>query len=409
MLSKRQGLIVFAGLSIYASALNYFLYPFLGRILPSSQYVDITVALSLFTQIGTFMSALIAVTIGLSKSTIKDDNQTIEDIQSNLLRILIILSVIFVALSPFIMPAIHMPALYALPILLMLIISIPITIISGHLNGKNLLPQLGIVAAVTASLQFIIGILSAFATDSGLITMLCMAIAQITAIFVLYKILGKHSLPRLRTSLFHTTSDPAIRAIIQYTALASLAIMAINILQISDLLILQGVSSEGSQLYTDIYIVSRVVFFSGMILIWPFLGEITLNNHRKNVRSLLRLVCTFTLLGATIIGIASLLGPTLFDILFGRPSSVTDTLLILSLAILFKILYLIITAVCLFLIVIRSYAPLWIALCASLLTVAFLVLGPPEKSVMVLVILNAIALITTTVSIYWFMRTGSRQ
>ncbi|HTM06498.1 MAG TPA: hypothetical protein VL201_04605, partial [Patescibacteria group bacterium] len=174
----------------------------MGRVLPDNQYIDITVSLSLFTQISTFLSSIIAVTVGLSKQEDEESsNKTIHILQAFLLRSFIVLSVGFLALSPLIMKYIHTPTIFALPIVLMMFFTIPITIISGYLNGKNKLIQLGMVIAISAILQFIVAISVGLITNSGILTMLSMTLAQILAILTIYYLLKDQKIPSLSASI----------------------------------------------------------------------------------------------------------------------------------------------------------------------------------------------------------------
>lgn len=70
------------------------------------------------------------------------------------------------------------PAWFAVPITSMMLFSIPVTIISGYFNGKNLIIQLGFVTALSAVLQFGFA-LFALLFHNGFITMVSMSIAQI--------------------------------------------------------------------------------------------------------------------------------------------------------------------------------------------------------------------------------------
>lgn len=402
-LHKNQALIIFVLLSVYASALNYLAYPLLGRLLPSAQYIDITVALSLFTQIGTFMSALIAVTIGLSKQDRKKSEKLVANIQTAMLQLLLVLGVFFLLVSPLIMPLIHTPTPYALPIVLMLLVSVPLTILSGYFNGKNLLPQLGMIAAVTATLQLLVGITTAYIFENGLVTMLCMGIAQLLAVMILYLIFRSYSPPKVSRIATLTAWNPSTIKIVRYTILASIAIMTINILQIADLLIINTLSSANHQLYTDIYVISRVVFFAGTIFIWPFLGEVDSQDHRKNFKPLAKLTGIFVLLGTGALAGIWLFGPWLFEVLFGRTYSTTDILLLAVLSVVYKLLYLFITALSLLLVVKGTYLPLVGASISGVLSILVFIFKPFEP-VSTLLLLNGIALLTTVLCFIWFFR-----
>ena len=267
---KRHSLSLFVILSLVASGLNYLTYPALSRILPAQQYIDTPAALSLLTQIGTFMSALTAVIIGLSKS--KTGKTTIDALQADLIKIFILLGLVFLATSPVTMGLIQTPALYALPITLMVLTSIPVTTLSGYLNGVKRMTALGMVAAVTASMQLAAGITISAISGDGVITMLCMALSQLLAIILLYTFFGEGKnrvLSQFSSFLPRTKFSPETTHILIYTAAAAICIMVLNLLQVVDLLILKGLSVQAAKTYTDAYVISRIVFFTGRIFLWP--------------------------------------------------------------------------------------------------------------------------------------------
>lgn len=391
MSNKRRSLILFVALSTIASALNYFAYPILSRILPNDQYVNITVALSLLTQMGTFMSALTALTIGLSKE--KDGKEIVSNLQSLLIRAFAGIAVIFLLASPLLMAAIRTPTLYAIPIAAMIIVSIPITIISGYFNGKSELIKLGSVALLSASSQIIFGTLTALVTRSGLITMVCMALGQIVAILVIKAVYAKEDLPKTVwfSQKIRSFVTPRTKQLVVYTLLAAIAIMVINLLQIADLLIIQQKGGDISKTYTDIYIISRVVFFAGMIFIWPFLGEISLTDKAVTKRAFLKLSAVlFSLTLAVIIGLV-LFGNIVGQLLFGNPLTSDHALALLTLSVVYKTFYLFITAVCLYQIVLRHQAILWLTFFTALSTIAIALCAGNFEPITTLVLLTTVA------------------
>lgn len=363
---------IFILLSVIASAVNYAAYPVLSRILPASQYTDITVSLSLLTQVTTFLSSIVALTIGISKSYSHNEaTRRIENLQALLFRLFVALSIIFLGASPLLMSAINTPAAYALPISIMMLGAIPITIISGYLNGKNLLVKVGLVALTVASLQFFVGVITALYTRDGVWTMLFMGSAQLLSIFALYKIFSDEQLPKLRTVLAKIQpSSSTMKKLATYTFFASISIMAVNLLQIADLVVLKELHGVNTKLYTDMYVVSRIVFFAGMIFIWPFLGQLKLDNHFYNVKILMRLIgifCTISFLAMLALFIG---GQTIAGLLFDSyyPTNVIGTTG--SLSIIYKLLLLIITAVSLYMIVMRRYRVVLVAALSVIATFA---------------------------------------
>lgn len=357
----KKDISLFVLLSVIASALNYFIYPILSRILPSNEYVDITVALSLFTQMSTFLSSIIAITIGISKQGTTETKERIQALQSFLFKAFMALAIVFLVLSPLVTEKIHVSVLFVIPILLMMFFSIPVTVISGYLNGLSAMKKLGLVAVISASTQFVIAISTASITHSAVVTMATMSIAQLLTIFIIYRLFSTLKLPSISSPFKQSNKQFISKRMMVYTAFAAVSIMIVSLAQIADLLILQNTSTTDIKFYTDIYVVSRIVFFAGMILIWPFLGQIHVSSISKNFYPFLRLVILFLIIGiSAVIGLATG-GDVLMRTLFNVTYDAHEVLSVGVLSILFKIFMLIITAATLYFMVLHRYIVVAIA------------------------------------------------
>lgn len=410
----KKSVFIFIILSLIASALNYIAYPLFARLLPSSEYVNITVSLSLFTQISTFLSSIIAITIGLSKSE-RDESADgkIEILQAFLFKLFIILAAVFLIISPLVMGKLNTPILFAIPISIMMFFSIPIQVISGWFNGKNQMVKLGIVVLIVASSQFIIGVSTSIITHNGLATMLSMTVAQVISLTIIYSVFSSDRLPAISRSLktkVSTIRDKHIGPLIIYTAVASLSVMAISIVQIADLLILQGLTSVNLKFYTDIYVISRVVFFAGMIFIWPFLGEISVDHHHFNRKPFYKVIGYFTLITLMAIVALYFFGDRLTSILFGSSYSLQLIRTVGILSVLYKYFLLIITAVILYFIVLRRYTVAVLSVIAcTLVLIASTIIGSHSDIIGVLLALDTIAFIVAVMSIVALLRTQIRS
>ena len=392
----KKTVLFFVILSILASALNYFLYPLLSRILAPSEYIDVTVALSLFTQVSAFLSSIVAITIGLSKNeNLTVANKKIEALQSFVLRLFTVIALVFLLTSPFIMPLVNTPILFALPIALMMLFTIPIQIISGYLNGKNRLVKLGTITVFCASVQFSVGITVATLTQNGFIALLTMSVSQILSIVLIYKALPKDGLPNIVNSLktpLSSLKSLDMKNILMYTGLASLAIMAVNLVQVADLLILQSLDVSSAKFYADIYVISRAVFFAGTIFIWPFLGEINIYKHHLNRRPFVKVISYFTAI--TLLAVIALLffGDTIAHLLFNSQYNLTAVSEIGTLSTLYKFSLLVIMAAVLYFIVLRKYLGIVLALLvAASIFIAAQIIGSNPDIYFVLILLNVIA------------------
>jgi len=383
-------------LSAIASAINYAAYPILSRILVDTEYIHITVSLSVLTQITTFLSSIVAITIGLSKDEkSKDRPNDVQLLQASLFRVFLIVTVVFLALSPIVMNSIKTPLLFAIPIAIMMIVSVPLAIMSGYLNGRGLMTKLGLLTVISAGLQLTIGASIAYATKSGLLALTGMALAQVIAITLVRIIFAKDNLPKLKVSLGKSTNvagHPHIRHLLVYGLFASIAIMAMNIAQIADLLLIQTLKNTDIKLYTDIYILSRIVFFAGIIFIWPFLGELDIRAHALNRKPFFKLIGIFSAIVIATIIVITFFGTNITQLLFGENYSNEHLRTLGVLSILYKFFFLIITAATLYFIVFRNYVAVWLSLgICGLILLFSLFVDKAASNQSVLIILNVIA------------------
>lgn len=362
---------MFVFFSIIASALNYITYPILARLVPSNQFVEITVALSLLTQVSAFLSSLVALSIGLTKDSGKKDMPTIHTLQSVIFKIFLFIIAVFCVASPMIMPSLGVSALYAVPVALMLLFSIPTSVISGFYNGKGLLVTLGLVAFLTAAAQFALCVLVAAITHNGLSALIAMGIGQVVSLIIIYSLFKHDNLPKI------SFKEPA-RAnsrLVRYAAASAVGIMAINLLQVADLLITSARSIDTAT-YTNLYVISRVVFFAGMILLWPFLSWIDTKHDKINLGAIAKVSGILIGLGLIAVAGMAVFGQFVMEMLFG---TVYDQSLIVTsgtLSILYRMFYLLIIMFVLYFTVMRSYWAAVLPAIISCATVAYALLAP---------------------------------
>jgi O-antigen/teichoic acid export membrane protein len=400
----KKGVLIFVLLSVLASAINYTIYPVLARILPDNQYIDVTVSLSLLTQMATFLSSIVAITVGLSKTHERTEAQSkIESLQSLLFKLFLAITVAFLLVSPFVMRYVHVPLLFVIPISLMLLVSIPIAIVSGYLTGRAKMVKLGILTTTSAGLQFTVASLVALATNSGMLAMLSMALAQILTILLAYRIFRDDQLPRIKETVLKSGSATGrlpVRRLAAYTLLASLAVMALNIVQIADLLIVQSVNNGDTKFYTDIYVISRVVFFAGTIFVWPFLSEISIEHHHLNRKPILRLAGYFLAISISAVTGLYLYGSQITQLLFGISYDLDMIRSIGILSVLYKFSFLLITSVVLYFIVLWDFTAVWIAAGITLaITIFGLTIRGGTDTFTVLAALNIMAALVAMASI----------
>jgi len=374
----KKSLILFVLLSVIASGLNYIIYPLFSRILGPGEYVNITVALSLFTQVSTFLSSILAITIGLSKDSNADKSQkTVELLQAFLFKLFLILAAGFLILSPLIMNSIHTPILFVIPIVLMMLLSIPVLIVSGYLNGKNQIVKLGIVTLISAVSQFAIGLTTSIFTQNGLLTMCSMVVAQFITISLVYAIFSKERLPSIAKALrtpFRAMRTKEMKSLLLYTTATALAVMAISIVQVMDLFISQNLKHTDVKFYADIYVISRIVFFAGMIFIWPFLGEVSTYSDALNRKPFYKLIGFFAAITLSTGLVLYFFGDIFTNLLFGINYDLSSIQTVGLLSVMYKFFLLVVTAVILYFVVLRSFKAIWIALATTITVYLFTLL-----------------------------------
>lgn len=404
----RRSTSIFIALNILAAAINYLLYPILSRILPSAEYVDITVSLSLFTQMSTFLSSVIAVSISLAKFDKESTaHQRIATLQAVILKVFLFLATGFLLVSPFVMQWANTPAWFAIPITSMMLFSIPVTIISGYFNGKNLIIQLGFVAALSAVLQFGFALFAALLFHNGFITMVSMSIAQIVTLATIHLVFRNSQLPKTspKAVLDIKIRSPKTYRLIRYTVASGVAVLAISLVQLLDLVTAQRLAEVNIKQYTDLYILGRVIFFAGMMLVWPFLGGINIKQLRANLKPLFKLIAFFVSLLVAMMGLLWVASESLTKVMFGATYAFDSVGAIVFLSMIYKVLLLILTVIVLYFIVIRNASAVWLSVIvsASLFIASWIV--PSSTSIaQLLLILNLIASIATVIGIAQVLR-----
>jgi O-antigen/teichoic acid export membrane protein len=408
---KHQKLIYFLFLSGIASFFNYAVYPVLARILSDDEFIKITVALAVFTQLSSFMLSIVALTIGLSK---QENTQTakiiVEKLQAVLTHLFIIIVAVFLVSSPLFLDQLKIPSSMLLPICAMLALSIPLSIINGYLNGTEKLIKLGLVLVMTATLQFFLSITFGSLTKSGAVTLNAMSLGTLLAIILAYILYKNDNLPNV-TSVFNHKFElyrsKEMRSIILYTVFVSLTTLITNILMVVDLLVVNSRQTD-AKAYADLYIVSRVVFFSGMLFVWPFLSNLNISNRSKNKKSFWNLFGIFFLISAVSIVAMAIFGQQITGILLGASHETGNDIKTLSiLAILYKFIFLIIISIVLFFIVMRSYWAVVLPIVLAITTGIFIMTTNSNTTTMYLVFgLNIISTFVMLIGIYGFYRTN---
>jgi len=216
-------------------------------------------------------------------------------------------------------------------------------------------------------------LIAAYFSGSAVVALLGMVVGQIVSIFIIIAIFRDQNLPRIKLRPQIKLSilfDSEYRKIGVYTIAASLGVVFINLIQIVDLMVFKSRPSEAI-FYTDLYIISRVVFFSGAIFIWPFMSEIRTDNKKMNLILILKFFGIVCAIGFTAVAVLYVFGENITKILFNASYS-TETLIhygILSIAL--KCAFLFLTTLTLYLVVIGKRAAFYLPLITATLLLVF--------------------------------------
>jgi O-antigen/teichoic acid export membrane protein len=402
IVKKHTPIFYFAVLSILASGFNYLTYPLLGRILSDEQFINVAVALSLLTQISTVLLSIIALTIGLTKEK-SDGQKVIEHLQAVVIKLFLVLIGIFTVFSPLLFQSISLPPVFVVPVALLLLFSVPSSVFSGYLNGRKQLIKVGLVSLITSSFQFILTIVVGLLFTSGLLSLLAMATGQLLAIFFIIRLFKKEKLPRvtLLKKYLSKKESSTYRPLFYYAVYASLGILAINILQVLDLLVITSNKTD-AVIYTDIYVISRAVYFAGIIFVWPYLSSVDLHQTRKNIKPTLRLI-SFSLLLSVVSGaLMWFFGDNILNLAMGTSYSLGDIRTLAMFAISYKFFWLGILSIVLYFTVIRSYFAFFIPLAISIVTGVYMVTFGSSDSSETIIGLNVVALLGFILSLTAF-------
>lgn len=408
---KKAGFI-FILLSGLASLFNYAVYPIVSRILSENQFVNIAIALALFTQLSSFMLSIVALTIGLSKDKkTANSNELIEKLQAILIHLFLAILIVFLIISPYLMSRLHLPMTLLVPICAMLTLSIFMSVITGYLNGKQKLFKLGIAISISSLLQLIFCVGVGYITKSGTAALNGMAFGSLVSIIGIYFFYKSENLPRVSSVFYHRLSiyrAHSTRKLVKFTVASAIATLAINILLILDLLIVKSRQID-SKLYTDLYVISRLVYFGGMLFAWPFLSSLDLKNNHKNKSNFYKLAAFY--ISITIVALVGMtvLGQTINQILLGSGFTNSQTAIRLAQsAILYKFIFLIISTLLLYFIVIRSYFVIYWSLGLSIALGIFVLLLPSNASNLYMINgLNLIAFAGMVVGLVGFNKIAS--
>lgn len=311
---------LFTILSLAAAACSYFLYPILIRILPSSEFGDFAVTTTMLNQILSIFLALNIISVHLVKKYGEEQSRHyIQIIQKILLWIFLGLCLIVFILAPQLQELLKINHLILfIPLGLILLVSIPVTIWNGFLQGHKELVRVGIFS-FSASLAKLI-----FAALFGLLlgavgALFGILVGTLLGILILQLYPGVR-LPSIR-SAFEKTSKVDLRFVSRlkfYIIQSVFVVGALGFLQGYDIALSKALFEPAiAGVYSGVSILSYVLYYVSFILIWIVLPEIDVNNPKNNRRVISTAYKIFGLITVASVGAELLLGEILLPLILG--------------------------------------------------------------------------------------------
>ena len=261
----RHNAIYFFG-SLLIGALNYLYYPVLGRLLEPASFGEVQTLVSLFLQIGIFLSVLGLVSINVIANTdnIQQRNRVILELEKLALIISAVLLLASVAFGPWLQAYFKFESPLPFSLLaLAVVVTVPFTFRTAYLRGKK---QFG-----HNSLAFILGagsklLLSVALVAVGLSTagaLFGIVLAQLLAFTYAARYARRHGFTEsLRGKLWRVPDMRLIKPELKYALLVLGGSLAVTVLYSVDIVVVKhyfDVQTAG--LYAGIATVARILFF----------------------------------------------------------------------------------------------------------------------------------------------------
>lgn len=326
---------LFTILSLGSAVTGYALYPILVRLLTPEAFGDFAVAAATLNQVLAILLAINVISIHLVKKYGEDEaRQHAQVIQKVMLWFFLFITLIVLALSPLLSSLFKISDAYLfVPLVIILLTSLPLIVWTGYLQGHKELVRIGIFSFGSAIAKLIFtSLLGLVAGSVG--AFFGVLVGTITGIIIIYLYPGVR-LPSIG-SVFSKTSKQELRFLASlrlYIIEAVFVVGVLGILQNYDISLakaLFGPSVAG--VYSGISILSNALYYLAFILIWIVLPEISINEPKINRRVLGTAYKLLGLLAVLAVGAELLLKDHLLPILLGGSfSDKTDLLLFATL------------------------------------------------------------------------------
>ena len=324
---------LFTVLSLGSAVASYALYPILVRLLSHQAFGDFAVASAMLNQTLAVLLAINIISIHLVKKYGEDEaRQHAQVIQKALIWVFLGVCILVVTLSPFLQSLFRVenPLLF-LPLIIILLTSIPAVVWNGYLQGNKELVRIGVFSLGSSLAKLLFAaLLGVIAGSVGAVFGILVGTLVGIAILQLYP--GVR-LPSFR-SAFEKTNRGELRFLNDiklYVLQASFVVGALGILQGYDISLAKAVFEPNiAGQYSGISVLGAAFYYLGLILIWIILPEIAIKDPGVNRRLL---GTAYRLFGAILIVALLgelLLGNLLLPLLLGDTFEAKTELLIFA-------------------------------------------------------------------------------
>lgn len=327
----RSGL--FTILSLGSAIASYALYPILVRFLSHESFGDFAVTSALLNQTLAILLAINIISIHLVKKYGEDEaRQHTQVIQKVLMWVFMTICTLILIFSPFLQSLfkIENPLLFV-PLIVILLASIPTIVWNGYLQGNKELVRIGISSFGSALAKLL------FASALGLLAgsvgaVFGILVGTLAGIAILQLYPGV-KLPSIR-SAFEKTSRSEVRFLNNiklYVAQAVFVVGALGVLQGYDISLAKVLfAPDVAGQYGGISVLGAAFYYLGFILIWIILPEIKIYDPAVNRRVLRTAYGLFSVILAVAILGELLLGDALLPVLLGESFQGKTDLLIFA-------------------------------------------------------------------------------
>jgi O-antigen/teichoic acid export membrane protein len=302
----RHNTVFFFG-SVAVGALNYLYYPILGRLLEPAAFGEVQTLISLFLQLGIFLSVLSLVTVNIVANAENDEqrNTLVMEFERLALWVGVGLLVVTLVLQPVLQGFLHFTSPWPFGLLaLALLATIPFSLRSAFLRGKQ---RFGLVsganliasgAKLAGSALLVVAGLGTAGAIGGLLlaqSVACALVVWWSLRLGLQKQRRHFRLPDMRVLL------PELR----YAGLVLVASLIITVQYSIDIIIIKHYfDAHTAGLYAGIASAARVIFFLTASIALVLMPAVKLRNSgRENYLLLLKSLALFALVSLPVLAL----------------------------------------------------------------------------------------------------------